>query len=284
MNGKKQHWFIRIVFGFSIAASFALTAYSIWLDRTGTATVAAAFTLALVLLQQLPVIESFEAFTLKVKMSNRIDQFDQLLGFLRRHASLSSKLTYIQLAFMDRMGSIGWSKKRDLLNDFDQLLRSMNVKADEIDSYKRPFLNLVSFDLFRVFENAAAHVSREQFAAGEKALQDYVGGRSIDPNDIHYNQLLAERNRFSFEITKFDAVLEDARLSEICPLMRSRLDGAALATKEKVALTTILSEVEALAQQCWTQGTVTLETESYLDRYGRRTNTRIDELLAAEAI
>lgn len=155
-----SYWSAKALLVIASVISFCLAANALWLDRPSTAAVAGALCLALIVFQQLPVVESLEIFTLKAKFTNRIDQFDKLLSHVRTSAQVSSSLLYVQLAFMNRMGSIPWARKRALLADVDTLLASLSVPEQQIADTKRPFLNIVSMDLLRIFEHVV--IARER--------------------------------------------------------------------------------------------------------------------------
>lgn len=264
--------------GVAIVSMFGLTCLSLYLNRTATAGVAGAMTLALVLVRQLHVLESFEILSLKAKFIARVGEAENLLAHIRRSASVASKLSYVQLAYMNRWGDIGWSRKRTLLGEIDAMLRDVDVPQGEIDAMKVPFLNLVTLDLSRIFEGSVHELLKSQRESIEAKIGSYPSPLSAD--DTAYMALIAERSRLSSVVIEWGDALGNKALSRLRPELQSWDALALLTSEQRRQADRILDEVATLSETCWTNGTVTKETEEYFARYGQRTNARLDALQA----
>lgn len=148
---------IAIAVWLAVPALFSLTVYSVWMDRAASAAVAGAFTLAFVILQQLPIIERFKIFTLEATFARRVDEAERLLGSIRETAEVHSRMLYWQLGKGDRMTSMPWVLKRKLTVEFDTLLQRLGLTDPEITALKAPLLHTIKLDLFRVFEHSVEH-------------------------------------------------------------------------------------------------------------------------------
>jgi len=240
---------VAVIAALAIASMFALTCFSIYLDRTATASVAAAMTLALILVRQLHVMESFEILSLKAKFTARVGEAEQLLRHIRGSASVSAKLSYVQLAIMNRMGDIGWHRKRGLLAEVDDLLRDVNVPESEISVMKAPFLNLVSLDLSRVFEHSLHELVRDK-------------GVRVGP-------------------LEWEDPLGNPDLRNLRQVLTARMATLTLDETERQTAELIFNEVTTLSESCWSAGTITSEAENYLELYYSRTSARLDALKQA---
>lgn len=263
--------------GVAVTLMFALACYSLYLNRTATAAVAAAMTLALVLIRQLNVLESFEILSLKAKFIARIGDADTLLAHIRRSASVSSKLSYVQLAFMNRMGDIGWPRKRALLEEIDGLLREVDVPQADIAAMKAPFLNLVTLDLSRVFEHSVHEMLRPKRQALEEEIRSY-SSKPIVANDPKWSKLLEERQNLERSAIDWQDALGNTALANLRQALTVWAAKIPLDGPQKQIADQILDEVATLSEACWTAGTVTTEAEDYLNRYGTDTNERIKAL------
>ena len=73
-------WWEKQAFVGSAAISYCLTIYLLVNDKTVSATVAGAFTIALLLFYFLPIVESFEVFGLKARLRHGISEANRLLS------------------------------------------------------------------------------------------------------------------------------------------------------------------------------------------------------------
>lgn len=275
----------KAVFSFAgvagIVGMFGLACYSLYLNRTASGTVAGSMTLALVLVRQLHLLESFEILSLKAKFAARVNEAEKLLAFIRRSTTVSSKISYVQLAFMNRVGDIGWARKRSLLNDVDTLLREMNVPEAEIKGMKVPFLNLVSLDLSRVFEHSVNELMKPLRNAAEAEIRAYPR-QPIASGDPQWSALLAKQRSFSRSPIKWPDALGNENLANIGDILTSWFSDIEMDVAARRKAQRILAEVIELSQGCWVAGSVTPEAENYLKLYSGNTNTRLNAITNEE--
>ena len=277
-NKSRLPWWNKALFGIAAVITFALAIWSLYLGRASTGAIAAALSLAFVLLLHLPVVESFEVLTLKVKLKSQVDEAHELMNRLQRNAAIGSKLMYIQLAFMNRIGSISWRRKRELMHEIDQMLNVLGISHEEVSAWKRPFLNIISFDLFRIFEVSWRQLVSDGLSKANMKVSSYTAGRTVDPNDAEYQRLIAEANRFAFQQPSLEDVLFEPRLENLESFTASRIANAPLTDAERAQIEIIRREVVDLSKSCWADGTITSEAENYLEKYGEYTRTRLEEL------
>lgn len=275
----------KAVFSFAgvagIVGMFGLTCYSLYLNRTASGTVAGSMTLALVLVRQLHLLESFEILSLKAKFAARVNEAEKLLAFIRRSTTVSSKISYVQLAFMNRMGDIGWARKRSLLNDVDTLLREMDVPEPEIKGMKVPFLNLVSLDLSRVFERSVNELMRPQRNAVEAEIRAY-SRQPIAGDDPQWSVLLAKQRSLSRSPIKWPDALGNENLANIGDILTPWFSDVEMEVAARRKAQRILAEVIELSQNCWVEGSITPEAENYLKLYSEDNNARFNAITHEE--
>jgi len=266
------------LYGLAIAVMFCMVVYSLYFNRSATAGIAVAFLLALILIQQLPILESFEILTLKAKFRAQLDEATQLLDHLRESASVSARSTYLQLAYMNRMGDLGWDRKRAILSDIDQQLRRLAVPEVEISEYKRPFLNMLTFDLAQVLQHAVTIRLQKYRSEAEKIYQQRFKG-GIRDHEGH-SAFIAWKRGFADPQYMIADPLGRTDLDRPRMLFESWLDSAPLSLADRENLKVVLNEIVELSEACWQQGTVTAEAETYLDRYAPHSDgpDRSDEI------
>lgn len=265
-----------ILFGAGSFLTFSLAVYSTFYDRAASAAVAGALSLAFLFMSQLPNLETFEAFTLKVKLRQQIGDAEKLLSYMKDSASVSAKLAYIQLAFMNRMGDIPWSRKRGLLADIDTNLGSFQVSEDTIFAYKRPFLNIVSFDLYRIYAGTLDTIIRRYFEKLSEPINNLEQNTIEDVE--HFNSLIEARNKYVASRDGFDDILGGPRLRDLEALTNSAVQKYQLDDADLQKLKIVQKEVIQLSGESWLAGTITPEAENYINKYQTRNNLRLDEL------
>jgi hypothetical protein len=271
-----------LALGASALLMFALTAWSLYLDRSASAGIAGAIALALLLLLKLPVLESFEVLTLKVKLRNQVAEGADLLRHIRTSSSVASKLMYIQLAFMNRIGDVSWSRKRALAQEIEAMLSGLEVSQSDISDSKRPLLNIITFDLVRVLDGSIETIMRRYAQQAQSALGQYSSANSpINAGDTTHAALMADTRKYAYAYQRFDDVLGDPDLAAPGDLTARWLSQLPLPAAEMAKIGRIRDEIVSLAEECWAAGTITPAAEEYLSKYGRRTDTRINELEAA---
>lgn len=275
---KKNSPLEKVVFLVASVIAFATTLYLLFNDFTASATVAAALTMGMLLFHFLPIVESFEVLGLKAKLNRRVGEADSLLSHIKNIAEVSSKLLYIQLAWMNRMGTISWSKKRDLLSEVDGLLKGLDVSRKEIENLKHPFMVMISLDLFRIFEHCLRFRSSFLLRQIEKEQHDIFKGRSIDQSNTKWKELQNRRHRLKYESYSANDVLSDSRLRNIGDMGRDHLANVDLPKDDREALEGVVIEIAQLADECWREGTITRDAEVYLERYGHSQDARYKEL------
>ena len=260
-----------IMFAVAAAVFFAITVHALVLNRSATAGVAGALSLTFIFLRQLPVLESFEVLTLKAKFTQRINQFDELLTYVRETATVSANMLYAQVAFQDRLGGFGWPKKREFALELDRHLRSLGVPPADIERMKRPVIELATLDLLRSFEAALETRFRKRHDAVQKELQQYRhDNRPVhgdDPQALELQQRLAAATFKGFDY-RVDG--PNVGLNDVRAIVEAQLGQIQLEPEERAVLDTIATEVISLAEDCWRTQEVTEEAVAYLSEGGRR--------------
>lgn len=259
--------FRTILYGIAVAVCFALAIYSLYLNRSASAAIAAAFMLALILMQQLPILESFEILSLKAKFRAQVDEATQMLDHLRDSARLSARSTSLQLAYMNRIGSLGWGRKRVVLDIMDGNLRRLEVPDAEIAELKRPFLNMLTFDLCRIFERAAIERMRLYRNEADKIYQERYGRQAIRADDQAYRDFVAWQRSIAAPETRLSDPLGRMDFDRPRSFLEPWLASLPVSIGDRHRLTGAMDEVIALVETCWRDGTVTAEAEAYLKEF-----------------
>jgi hypothetical protein len=260
----------------AVPALFALTVYSIWLDRAPSAAVAGAFTLAFVILMQLPLVESFKIFTLEAKFARRVDEAERLLEGIRSTAEVHSRMLYWQVGKGDRMSEMPWALKRSLVEETDKLLGGLGLSEANITALKFPFFHTIKLDLFRVYERTVDYRIRQSRDEIQQKLSAFP--KPIQAGDPEYAAVMMAWQNTKLPFDTHQDIMDDGRLDNMAAITLKLITDTPLPEADKQVLEQVRMEVVQLAEACDRAGNITPETEDYLRRYSRNPKTRAQEL------
>jgi hypothetical protein len=250
-----------------IGIAFTTSIILLLLDRTASGTVAATLTLALLLFRLTPIIESFEVFGLKAKFRQGVEELNRVLANVTKTAEVSSKLLYIQLSWMNRMGSITWGKKRELLSDIDELLVSVGISEREIEDLKQPFIVMISYDLLSIFMQVVRFRVNHYGQLLQKEYDEAFKGKPVDQSDARYLDISERRKKWAYEKFEPDDIMTDTRILDLEKLTQELLSPYPFPDEDLVILDRYRTIIVKLATDCWAKGTITPDAEQFLETY-----------------
>lgn len=178
---------------FLAVASFALTLYLLWQDRTSSAGVAVALSFGAVLFRVLPTLESFEILGLKAKLRERIEEADEVLEKVKRVASIATKAAVMNATWSNRWGGMSFDKQSALLDEQARELAALGVTSETIDDVKRPALTMLSYDLALAFFGVIENVIRPYSDAYGRVVGELDRVPDADVNQAHSERLAAAK-------------------------------------------------------------------------------------------
>ncbi len=137
----------------SIAASICLVlavCLSLQENLKGAVLLSSLFFLC-VMLAYFPQLERVKAFTVDVKLRKSIDHAEEVLEHLKKLSVVSAKVSYMILAWQNRWGGASVKDKQAMLDDINHLLSELNISSSEKDEITRPYVHLIGFDLYHIF-------------------------------------------------------------------------------------------------------------------------------------
>lgn len=125
-------------------------------DKVAAGSLVAALFVVVALFHYLPQMESFAAFGIKAKWRKQIDEAEELLDKMKELARASAQLGYFLLGWGSRMGGQRAGKRRDVADQIDKALTSLEIDPDALASWKRDYLFFARYDLFDTFDAIAS--------------------------------------------------------------------------------------------------------------------------------
>jgi hypothetical protein len=140
------------IFSYFLAAMAMLlllgSGYQAINERLASAGVLAGLFIAAAFLLYLPQLETFKAFAVEVRLRQSLDRAEEILGRLKGLAIISAKVSYMTLAWGNRIGSPSAKQKQAILDGVNEQLVALNVAKDERREIVRPLVRLIGVDMW----------------------------------------------------------------------------------------------------------------------------------------
>jgi hypothetical protein len=120
-------------------------------QRNGSAVALMTIFLISTLLFYLPQLETFSALGVEVRLRKTLDRAEEIIERMKKLAEANAKVTYMTVAWGNRIGSPSAVDKQQLLDETDAQLRALNVDEGEREKIARPLVSLIGVDLYSAF-------------------------------------------------------------------------------------------------------------------------------------
>jgi hypothetical protein len=111
--------------------SLILAVYEAWGQRTASAIILAGIFIVGTFLFYLPQLETLKAFGIEARLRSTLDRAEDIIARLKGLAEVNARVTYLTLAWGNRLGSPSASAKQKVLDDMDAQLRALKVDEAE---------------------------------------------------------------------------------------------------------------------------------------------------------
>jgi hypothetical protein len=105
------------------------------------------------LLFYLPRLETLSALGIEVRLRNTLDRAEEIIDRLKKLAEVNAKVTYLTMAWGNRLGSPSYADKQKVLDEMDAQLLALNVDETERHNIARPLIALIGVDLYQIYSN-----------------------------------------------------------------------------------------------------------------------------------
>jgi hypothetical protein len=244
--------------------SCILTFWLAILDKASSATVTAGLTVAFSVFYFLPIIESFEGFGLKAKLRAQITEAEALLEQLRSTAFLSSKMSFLYLAWMNRMATPTWAAKSKWINELEAGLKAIEVDQAKIDAVRDPIMRVVGFDLGSpLIRILGARVRFRQQELAAVIQQEFPNGAVSD--DPRLAELLQRLRGLRVPTSDFVPQMLSDDTFDFSAHLERLIRESGLPDDDVVQLQPIISEMKRVYFECVLAKQLTPEAIKLLD-------------------
>jgi hypothetical protein len=118
--------------------SLLCAVYEAMNQRLGSSGVLAGIFIVAALIFNLPLLETFKAFSVEVRLRQSVDQAEEILGQIRKASLVNAKATYMNVAWGGRLGGMPERDKQATLDSMIEQLRAVGIKDEELEDLARP--------------------------------------------------------------------------------------------------------------------------------------------------
>lgn len=223
-------------------------------------------------------IKTFKVWQVEVELRETLDRAEEIIGRMRKLASISARASYLTIAWGNRMGSPTAKDKQAVLDDIDAQLTDLKVTSIERAIIVRPWVRMIRADFFFMFTQVVrefATIKASDLTAKVHATQSQ---EATDASMAH-SALITP---WSKKNNNFDAMgrLENKSLSAVIDEYMSG-NGGWLSDKELAAIEVFKLEIVRLDADCEKKGGYTAEAADYYDQNSGRQTEKAKELWGA---
>lgn len=96
----------------------------------------------------LPLISQFSLPGFEARMNNSVKEVKAIEDAVRKIATVNARVTYMTIAWANRMGSPSAKERQTLLDDVDKQIREFKVTEEERLRIVQPVVNMLKYDFF----------------------------------------------------------------------------------------------------------------------------------------
>jgi hypothetical protein len=261
---KLREIYVFVCFALGVAA-LILCVFQAWNDKTKSATALGVVFIACGVFLFLSQINTFKVWEVQVELRETLDRAGEIIGRLRKLASISARASYLTIAWGNRLGTPPAREKQAILDEIDCQLAELKVSPEELTDIQRPFVKMVRLDFFFLFQGVLsqyATILNTELVADVHAAKDPSAASAVVMR--HSELITAWTKRTKKEDPSADLEkesLEDS-LNEYMPK-----GGEWLNVKELAVMQKFKAEILRLNADCEKKGGYTPEAVTYYDRY-----------------
>jgi len=231
-------------------------------QRNVTAGTLAGIFLLATLLFYLPRLETLSALGIEVRLRNTLDRAEEIIDRMKTLAEANAKVTYMTVAWGNRLGSPSAIDKQKLLDQTDEQLRALKVDEAVRKTIAKPLIALIGVDLYQTYSQV---MDRFVFWTQEKE------NRKLNAN--HTPEAQAEYQKVLAEIAAWRRANagkgpgDNLQNYDLGSYLSRNTPTALLGEPQKAAAEAFRAEILWLYDDCASKGGYTLEAAAFLDRH-----------------
>jgi hypothetical protein len=212
-------------------------------------------------------IKTLKVWTVEVELRETLDRAEEIIGRVRKLASISARASYLTIAWGNRFGTPPAREKQAILDEIDNQLAELKVLPEELADIQRPFVKMVRLDFVFLFQGVLrqyATIINTELVANVHEAKDPSAASAVV---MHHSELItAWTKRTEKEAEEPGTYLEKESLEDLLNDYVPK-SGEWLDDKELAVMQRFKAEIVRLNGDCEKKGGYTPEAVTYYDRY-----------------
>jgi hypothetical protein len=261
---KLREIYVFVCFALGVVA-LILCVFQAWNDKTKSATALGVVFVACGVFLFLSQIKTFKVWEVQVELRETLDRAEEIIGRLRKLASISARASYLTIAWGNRMGTPPAKEKQVILDEIDSQLAELKVSPEELVDIQQPFVKMVRLDFFFLFQgvlNQYATLINTKLTADVHEAKDPSAAAGLV---MRHSELITAWTKRT-EREDPSSALEKESLEDLLNDYTPR-SGEWLNDKELAVMQKFKAEIVRLNAACEKNGGYTPEAVTYYDRY-----------------
>ena len=261
---KLREIYVFVCFALGVVA-LILCVFQAWNEKTGSATALGVVFVVCGVFLFLSQIKTFKVWEVQVELRETLDRAEEIIGRVRKLASISARASYLTIAWGNRMGTPPAREKQAILDEIDSQLAELKVSPGELADIQRPFVKMVRLDFFFLFRgvlNQYAMLLNTKLTADVREAKDPSAASALV---LRHSELITAWTKRTEKLDP-SADLEKESLEDLLNEYMPR-SGEWLNDKELAVMQRFKAEIVRMNADCEKKGGYTPEAMTYYDRY-----------------
>lgn len=211
------------------------------------------------LIQQFSLPGGFEA-----RMRNSVQEVKATEEVVRRVAAINARVTYMSIAWANRMGAPSVSEKQSLLDDVDKQLREFKVTEEERRQIVQPFVQMIGLDFYFLYSKTLRTYAAMRFNALIQRRQKSDTEQNRQSEVEHSEKITAWTARTN-DPNPFARLVTSTLDEELTRFMPR--DGEWLNAKEREIAEDLRKRIVRMNADCEKKGGYTEPAMKFYERY-----------------
>ncbi|HWK96420.1 MAG TPA: hypothetical protein VNR39_13455 [Pseudolabrys sp.] len=225
----------------------------------------------------LPQIKSFKLWQVEVELNQTLDEAKLVTDRLRRLAAISAKSTYMQMAWGNRMGTPPVAEKQAILDEIDKQLVELRAKPEEIESIKKPFVQMIALDFYFLYTRTIRSYAELRFTALIERRARNNSPASIEP-ELQHSSKISEWTARTNEVDPISRLSNSTLEAELTRF--SPREGEWLNADEREIVDDFRKVIVRLYAECEKKGGFTAAAAAYYDKNNEHTKALAESLFS----
>jgi hypothetical protein len=264
-----------LLLGIAAAICLAEALLLAWNDRVPAAALAAGMFVVTVIFLYFPLLDSFSAFSISVKLRARLHEAEEVVQNLRRLAVVAAQQNFVQMAEAGRFGGgSSNAEKRNRSLEYSEVLEELGVDKQQIVNARRPLVAYAGLDMLLGLRGMAATRIQAIRQSLEQERASIFGSEPVRMEGPQYEEWLelGERIKLLDLTDSYLEIINNSSPENFAKLCNDIIATPGFSKQDQERLRRFSKEITAMYKRMYKAGIVTPEVATLLDERVRDYN------------